>query len=141
MVTATNFIAEYAAGTNLNYFSVTATDVSGNSITNAYQLTVSANGLPTCFSYDKSGNQLVKSNANQVLTFGWDGADRCTAITNGNLRTILAYDGLNRWSRTGENRDHVNHEFFRVVPSTNAILSRQPIDRATRRSCASVVQR
>ena len=27
---------------------------------------------------------------------------RCNTITNGNLQTILAYDGLNRWSRITE---------------------------------------
>jgi RHS repeat-associated protein len=102
MLTTTNFTGMLNVGTGTNTFSVSAADISGNSITNWYNLTISANGLPTSFVYDPAGNLLTKSNASQVLSFGWDGADRCTAITNGSLRTALAYDGLGRWAKIQE---------------------------------------
>ena len=102
MLNTTNFTGIITAQPGTNTFNVIATDPSGNTTTNWYNLTISANGLATAFSYDKAGNQLVKSNANQIFTFGWDGADRCTTITNGNFQTTLAYDGLSRWSRITE---------------------------------------
>ena len=102
MLNTTNFTGIITAQPGTKTFNVIATDPSGNTTTNWYNLTISANGLATAFSYDKAGNQLVKSNANQIFTFGWDGADRCTTITNGNFQTTLAYDGLSRWSRITE---------------------------------------
>ena len=102
MVTTTNFVGEVSATVGTNSFPVVASDPTGNTTTNWYQLTVSANGMDTTFNYDLAGNQLTKSNSAGMLAFGWDGADRCTAITNGALRTAIAYDGLSRWARITE---------------------------------------
>ena len=102
MLTTTNFVGQLSTSIGTNSFPVVATDISGNSTTNWYQLTVSANGLDTQFTYDLAGNQLTKSNSAGVLALGWDSADRCTAITNGSLRTAIAYDGISRWSRITE---------------------------------------
>ena len=102
MTTTTNFVGTIPASVGTNQFPVVAVDLSGNAATNWYQLTVSANGLDTSFTYDLAGNQLTKSNSAGVLALSWDGADRCSAITNGNLRTAIAYDGASRWSRITE---------------------------------------
>jgi RHS repeat-associated protein len=102
MLSPTDFTGSLNVGVGSNIFPVSAVDPSGNSITNWFNLTISANGLATSFSYDKAGNQLLKINSSQTLTLGWDAADRCTAITNGVNRTAIAYDGLNRWSRITE---------------------------------------
>jgi RHS repeat-associated protein len=102
MITTTNFVGSIPASVGTNSFPVVANDFNGNATTNWYQLTVSANGLDTAINYDLAGNQITKSNSAGVLAFGWDGNDRCTAITNGALRTAIAYDGISRWSRITE---------------------------------------
>jgi len=102
MLSPTDFTGALNVGVGTNTFPVSAVDPSGNAITNWYNLTISANGLATSYSYDKAGNLLIRSNASQVLSFAWDGADRCTAITNGANRTAIQYDGLSRWSRITE---------------------------------------
>jgi YD repeat-containing protein len=99
MTSPTNFEGEVIVGVGAYSISVTATNLNNlGSATNVIR-TFPANGLDTQLSYDPAGNLLVKSNASQVFSFAWDGANRCTASTNGNLRTALAYDDLDRWSR------------------------------------------
>jgi RHS repeat-associated protein len=53
----------------------------------------------TILTYDLAGNELARSNATSVLKLGWNGADQCTAITNGVLVTLIQYDGLGHWVR------------------------------------------
>ncbi len=104
MLTTTNFVGEVSAsiGTNTNTFDVVATDLSGNKTTKWYQVPITANGLDTVLTYDAAGNTLSKSNAAGMMTFGWDGANRCVAITNGIYRTALSYEGASRWARITE---------------------------------------
>ena len=102
MTSPTNFEGEAMVGVGSYSIPVTATDLSNNSSASNVVRTFTANGLDTTFTYDLAGNQLTKSNSTGVLALGWDGADRCTAITNGVYRTAIAYDGISRWSRITE---------------------------------------
>jgi RHS repeat-associated protein len=66
---------------------VGATDASGNTRTNTYQVNVS--GSASTLSYDANGN----STSDGVRTFEWDGANRLTAINQGTHRSEFTYDG------------------------------------------------
>jgi RHS repeat-associated protein len=70
---------------------VTATDPSGNSRTNSYQVNVPS-GADTSFIYDLNGN--LTSDGSK--TYEWDAANRCVAINVGTHRTEMSYDGLGR---------------------------------------------
>ena len=102
MLTQTNFTSMLYAGVGTNTYSVTASDFNGHSATNSYSFVATQNGLNTALSYDLAGNLIKKSSSSQTLTFAWDGLDRCVGLTNGVYRTIIAYDGMNRWTRITE---------------------------------------
>jgi RHS repeat-associated protein len=75
--------------------SISATDASGNTATNHYQLTISSAG-DTNFSSDANGNTsgltpTAAGTTPQSLEF--DALDRVTAIVQGNHRTEFGYDG------------------------------------------------
>ena len=70
---------------------VTATDLSGNTATKAYSLTV-IGGTNKAYAYDNNGNCTTAGTA----TYDWDGADRLVAINNGPLRSEFTYDGFGR---------------------------------------------
>ncbi len=70
---------------------VTATDLSGNTATKAYSLTV-IGGTNKAYAYDNNGNGTTAGTA----TYDWDGADRLVAINNGPLRSEFTYDGFGR---------------------------------------------
>lgn len=84
-----------AANVNVgeNTITIVATDASGNSQTNNYQVNVSS-GVSTSFIYDLNGN-LINDGAK---TFEWDAVNRLVAInyTNSSNRTEFTYDGLSR---------------------------------------------
>ena len=102
MLTQTNFTSMLYAGVGTNTYSVTASDFNGHSATNSYSFVATQNGLNTTLAYDLAGNLIKKSSLAQTLTFAWDGLDRCVGLTNGVYRTIIAYDGMNRWTRITE---------------------------------------
>jgi RHS repeat-associated protein len=81
--------------TGAQTISISATDVDGNTATNAYQLTISA-GAGESFAYDANGNTTTLTPTTTGITpetFEWDAVDRVTAIDIGTHRTQFAYDG------------------------------------------------
>jgi RHS repeat-associated protein len=66
---------------------IMATDPSGNTRNNTYQLTVSAS--PASFTFDANGNLT----SDGTRTYEWDGADRLVAINQGTRRSEFTYDG------------------------------------------------
>lgn len=102
MVSPTNFIGAYNVVSSNMTIPITATDLSGNLSSTNINRTFTANGLNTTLTYDKAGNLVSKSSPGQSMSFGWNGTDRCTGITNGNCTTVIAYDGLSRWTRITE---------------------------------------
>jgi RHS repeat-associated protein len=76
------------AGTNV--FTVTATDPSGNSHAQAYQVDVTASNQT--FTYDANGNLT----SDGTRTFEWDGSNQLLAVTAGTHRSEYAYDGQQR---------------------------------------------
>jgi RHS repeat-associated protein len=83
-----------SAGTNT--IPIVATDASGNSRTNQYQITNT--GSTTTFAYDANGNLL----SDGTRTFEWDAQDQLLAINQATHRTEFAYDGQHRRVRIVE---------------------------------------
>ena len=102
MLSASNFTTMMYVGVGNNYFNIAATNVSGYGTAISTNISISANGLATQYTYDLAGNLLSKINSSQAYYFGWDSANRCTSITNGANRTIIEYDGMNRWTHITE---------------------------------------
>jgi RHS repeat-associated protein len=80
---------------------VVATDYSGNSATNWYQLLITNGGAATTLTYDLNGNLVSSASTNTTNTYQWDAAGRLITITQapaaGPLETSrFAYDGLGR---------------------------------------------
>jgi RHS repeat-associated protein len=82
-------VATVNIGTNT--VPVVATDTSGNSRTNNYQVTVPS-GVSKTLTYDLNGNLT----SDGTKTFEWDAANRCVAINLGTHRTEMSYDGRSR---------------------------------------------
>ena len=80
-----------------NTVAVVATDVSGNTRTNNYQVNVPS-GASTTLLYDLDGN-LTNDGSK---TYEWDAANRCTAINQGTHRTEFTYDGTSRRAKIVE---------------------------------------
>jgi RHS repeat-associated protein len=88
-----------ASGTNT--IQVQATDYSGNTRTNTYQVDVS--GSSKSFIFDPNGNET----SDATRTFEWDAENRLTAINNGTHRSEFTYDGLSRRARIVEKDNNV----------------------------------
>jgi RHS repeat-associated protein len=90
-------VADVVTGNNI--VPVVATDGSGNSKTNNYQVTV-ASGANRTLTYDLNGNLINDG----IKTYEWDAANRLTAInyTGMTKRTEFTYDGLSRRVKTVE---------------------------------------
>ena len=88
-----------ASGTNT--VEVQATDYSGNTRTNTYQVNVS--GASKSFIFDPNGNET----SDGTRTFEWDAENRLTAINNGTHRSEFTYDGLSRRVRIVEKDNNV----------------------------------
>jgi RHS repeat-associated protein len=69
---------------------VTATDPSGNSTTNTYEVTSS--GTSKTFTYDANGNLT----SDGTRTFEWDARNQLVAVSVGTHRSEFTYDGLQR---------------------------------------------
>jgi RHS repeat-associated protein len=81
--------------TGVQSISISATDVDGNTATNAYHLNISA-GAGESFAYDANGNTTSlapTATGSTPETLEWDAVDRVTAINIGTHRTQFAYDG------------------------------------------------
>jgi RHS repeat-associated protein len=93
MPTSTTFTSNPVLSTGSNLVSVAATDGSGNTTTNSYQVSVSALGTTTTPVYDANGNQTNDGNGK---TYEWDAANRLLAINSGTLRSEFTYDPFGR---------------------------------------------
>jgi RHS repeat-associated protein len=97
VVTAANeFIGSASVQAGTTTVAVTATDASGNTRTNGYEVT-----QPTAtqtLTYDANGSLT----ADGTRTFEWDGANRLVAINEGTHRTEFTYDGLSHRTRIVE---------------------------------------
>ena len=95
---ANQFAGTAQAGTGTLGFTVVATDPSGNTRTNTYQVTVS--GTPQSFSYDANGNLCAKGGttcANGTTTYDWDAENRLVDVRQGgNVLASFIYDGKGR---------------------------------------------
>lgn len=88
---AGNFDGTLNVNVGTNTVAVIATDASGNSRTNNYQVNVPS-GVNTTFVYDLNGN-LTNDGSK---TFEWDAANRCVAINFATHRTEMNYDWRSR---------------------------------------------
>ena len=81
--------ASVTAGDNM--VTVAATDVSGNTATNRYNVTVTGSGSKTLV-YDANGNLT----SDGTRTFEWDPLNRLTAVNSGTQRSEFTYNGLSQ---------------------------------------------
>ena len=90
----TNFagFANVSLGTNL--IQVIASDYSGHSSTNKYQVVVTNNGLAETISFDLNGNETSAVTATSTNTYQWDAANRLVSITGQTNQSLFTYDGL-----------------------------------------------
>jgi RHS repeat-associated protein len=94
---AGNFDGTLNVNVGANTVAVTATDASGNSRTNNYQVNVPS-GVNTTLLYDLDGN-LTNDGSK---TYEWDAANRCVAINFATHRTEMNYDGQSHESKRVE---------------------------------------
>ena len=94
---AGNFDGTVNVNVGANTVAVAATDASGNTQTNNYQVTVPS-GVNATLLYDLNGN-LTNDGSK---TYEWDAVNRCVAINLGTHRTEMSYDGQNRESKRVE---------------------------------------
>ncbi len=83
--------APVVAGTNT--VAITATDPSGNTATDQYQ--VDSTGPTRAFTYDANGN--LTSDGSR--SFEWDARNQLVAVTEGSQRAEYSYDGVGRRAR------------------------------------------
>jgi RHS repeat-associated protein len=86
---AGNFDGNINVNVGTNTVAVVATDPSGNTRTNNYQVNVPS-GTSTTLLYDLDGNLTNDGNK----TYEWDAANRLIAINNGTHRSEFTYNGL-----------------------------------------------
>lgn len=121
---ATNFQGFTLVSIGTNVVPVVATDYSGNSRTNNYQIVVTNAASPKILLYDVNGNLSSMTSSDFTNLYEWDAADRLTAIEtklSGSLvRSEIAYDGLGRRTRIieRENGSTVSASKFLWIGST-----------------------
>jgi RHS repeat-associated protein len=107
MLAHTNFTGYANVSQGTNVISVVASDYSGHSATNKYQVVVTNNGVAETITYDLNGNETSVVTATSTNTYQWDAADRLIQITqlstnNTQLTSIFAYDGFGRRTQITE---------------------------------------
>ncbi len=109
----TNFVGYAQVNLGTNVVPIIATDYSGNSRTNNYQVVIT-NALGLLLpKYDANGNM---TNDSAGLSYEYDAANRTTAINRGTTnRTEMTYDGLGR-------RVKIVEKLNGVAVSTNTYL-------------------
>jgi RHS repeat-associated protein len=89
------FESTTSAATGTNTIAVVGTDVSSNSATQNYQVTVS--GVAATYSYDPNGNLTQKIEGSDTWTYEWDAEDQLKRVLkNGVEQARFAYDPLGR---------------------------------------------
>jgi RHS repeat-associated protein len=89
VTTSNQFSGSASVSSGTSTVAVNATDPSGNTRTNTYQVTES--GATKTLTYDANGSLT----SDGTRTFEWDGANRLTAVNQGTHRSEFTYDG---WS-------------------------------------------
>jgi RHS repeat-associated protein len=98
---------------------VAATDASGNTRTNTYQVT--ASGGTTTYAYDLNGNLKNKTSGGVTTNYDWDAEDRLLDVKQGTTTLAsFAYDGSGR--RTQKVAGGVTHTY--VYDGANIIEER-----------------
>jgi len=101
MTAYTNFTGYASVNTGTNTIQVIASDYSGHSQTNNYQVVVTNNSVAETITYDLNGNETSVISATSTNTYQWDAANRLVQITqlstnNPQLISQFAYDGFGR---------------------------------------------
>ena len=97
IVTAgTNFAGNAIVNTGTNTVQVIASDYSGHSATNNYQIVVTNNGVAETLTYDPNGNLSSVVTATTTNTYQWDAENRLVSITSPTNQSLFACDGLGR---------------------------------------------
>lgn len=86
-VIANQFAGSATVSSGTGVVAVVATDGTGNTRTNSYQVVES--GSPTSLTYDSNGSLI----SDGTRTLEWDGANRLTAVAQGSHRSEFTYDG------------------------------------------------
>jgi RHS repeat-associated protein len=95
MLSGNTFEAMVSVSPGTNTIAVVATDTSGNSRTNTYQLTVS--GTPATHTYDANGNLTQKVEGSTTWTYEWNAENQLKRVLqNGNEMARYAYDPIGR---------------------------------------------
>jgi RHS repeat-associated protein len=95
MLTGNTFEATVSVSPGTNTIAVAATDTSGNTRTNTYQVTVS--GTPATFSYDPNGNLTQKVEGGVTTTYEWNAENQLTRVLNNASEVArFKYDPLGR---------------------------------------------
>ena len=97
----TNFTGYASVSAGTNVVSVVATDYSGNSATNKYQVVVTNNGVAETLTFDLNGNETSAVTATSTNIYQWDAANRLLLVTqlsaiNPQLTSQFTYDGFGR---------------------------------------------
>jgi RHS repeat-associated protein len=104
---------------------VTATDPSGNTRNNQYQ--VDSSGPTKTFTYDANGNLT----SDGTRTFEWDVRNQLVAVNVGTLRSEFTYDGLQRRMRIVEKDGGVVQSDTKVVWCETGICEERAADGTT----------
>jgi RHS repeat-associated protein len=102
MTSATNFVGWVDTLVGTNVVPTVATDYSGNSRTNNYQIVVTNGLVAKTLTYDLNGNLSAVVTSTATNTYEWDAADRLVAINRGTNRSEFTYDGGGRRVRIVE---------------------------------------
>ncbi len=95
MLSGNTFEATVSASAGVNTIAVVATDGSGNSKTNNYQVTVA--GTPSTYGYDPNGNVTSKAAGGVTWTYEWNPENQLTRVlNNGSEVARFKYDALGR---------------------------------------------
>jgi RHS repeat-associated protein len=105
---ANRFAGQTTLGAGTQTFTVVATDPSGNTRTNTYQVNVT--GTARTFTYDPNGNLASKTEGGVTTTYDWDAENRLVAIKQGgNTIASFTYDGGGR--RTQKTAGGATHTY------------------------------
>jgi RHS repeat-associated protein len=92
----TNFTGYASVSQGTNSISVVASDYSGHSRTNNFQVVVTNNGVAKTISYDLNGNETSVVTATSTNTYQWDAANRMVSATGPTNQSLFTYDGVGR---------------------------------------------
>lgn len=92
----TNFTGSANVSLGTNVVQIIASDYSGHSNTNKFQVIVTNNGVAETISFDLNGNETSVVSATSTNSYQWDAANRLVSITGQTNQSLFTYDGLGR---------------------------------------------